>query len=45
MQGVQDQIGSIAVAADKRIDPARAMQHFRRISTKIDALVDKVVPT
>ena len=33
------------MTADDEFDPARAIQQLRRISTELDALGDKVVPT
>ena len=45
MQELQDQLESLAVAADDQFDPARAIQQLRRISTELGALGDKVVPT
>ena len=33
------------MTADDKFDPARAIQQLRRISTELDALGDKVVPT
>ena len=45
MKGLQDRLGSLAVTADDKFDPARAIQQLRCISTKLDALGDTVVPT
>ena len=45
MQELQDQLGSLAVTANDKFDPACAIQQLRRISTELDALGDKVVPT
>ena len=45
IQELQDQLGSLAVNADDKFDPARAIQQLGRISTELDALGDKVVPT
>ena len=45
MQELQDQVGCLAVTADDKFDPARAIQQLRHISTELDALGDKVVPT
>ena len=45
MQELQDQLGSLAVTADDKVDPARVIQQLRRISTELDALGDKVVST
>ena len=45
MQELKHQLGSLAVTADDKFDPARAIQQLRRISTELDALGDKVVPT
>ena len=45
MHELQDQLGSLAVTADDKFDPARAIQRLRPISTELDALGDKVVPT
>ena len=45
MQELQDQLGSLAVTADDKLDPAREIQQLRRISTEPDALGNTVVPT
>ena len=45
VQELEDQLGSHAVTADDKFDPARAIQQLRHISTKLDPLGDKVVPT
>ena len=39
------ELGSLAVTADDKFDPAHAIQQLRRISTELDAVGDKVVPT
>ena len=45
MQELQDQLGFLGVTADDKIDPSLAIQQWCRISTELDALGDKVVPT
>ena len=45
MQELQEPLGSLAVTADDKLDPAHAIQQLRRIPTELDALGDKVMPT
>ena len=45
MQELQDQLGSLAMTADDKFDYARSIQQLRLISTELNALGDKVVPT